>query len=341
MPAPTPLTELVPNIWLALGLAVAAIMGYLTVNAMMLVWLERKVSARFQRRLGPTEVGFAGLLQSVVDIIKLLSKQIITPRLVDKPLFLAAPIVVFLPVMAGVSLFPISRNWVLHDFNVGLILVFTFGGLGLLGIFMAGWSSNNKYALLGAMRAVAQAIAYEIPLILAALSVVLMARSMSLVTITEAQRQLPFVVLQPVAFLIYLIAGVAETNRAPFDIPEAESELVAGFHTEYSGMGFALFMLSEYSNLIVVAMVATTLFLGGYLGPGQYLGAWGQGIPLLAAGPHWFFLKAYFVIFLVMWFRWTFPRLRFDQLMNFAWIVLIPLAIANLLVTAVVMKVVP
>ncbi len=318
----------VENAWVAILIAIAVIMGYLTVNAMMLVWMERKVSARMQRRLGPTEVGPAGLLQSVVDIIKLVTKQLITPRHVDRPLYHLAPIVVFVPVIAAISLFPIDEGIVLHDFDVSLVLVFTFAGLGVIAIFMAGWGSNNKYALLGAMRSVAQNVAYEIPLILATLSVCLMANSMSLYHIAEAQQgRAWFIVFQPVAALIYLISGTAETNRAPFDIPEAESELVAGFHTEYSGMRFAMFFFAEYTNMVIVCMVATTLFLGGWSGP-------------VLPGWLWFFVKVYFLIFVMMWFRWTFPRLRFDQLMNFAWIVLIPLAIANLLLTALVLKVI-
>lgn len=320
------IVQLLPNTWLAVLAAGTAIMAYMTVNAMFLVWLERKLSARFQRRLGPTEVGWAGLLQSLVDVIKLLSKQLVTPRNVDRPLYYLAPVVVFVPVILGVSLFPLQAGWQLHDFNVGLILVFTFAGMGFIGIFMAGWGSNNKYALLGAMRAVAQNIAYEVPLILATLAVVLHAGTLSLNELVEAQASLPFVVKQPFAALIYLIAGTAETNRAPFDIPEAESELVAGFHTEYSGMGFAMFFLAEYTNMVVVAMVATTVFLGGYHGP-------------LLPGVVWFFLKVYFIIFLLMWFRWTFPRLRFDQLMSFAWKILIPLSLLNLVVTAIVLKV--
>jgi NADH-quinone oxidoreductase subunit H len=320
------LLELLPNVWVVVLVAGAGIMGYMTINAMFLVWFERKFSARIQRRLGPTEVGPAGLLQSLVDVIKLLSKQLVTPKHVDPVLYHLAPVIVFVPVLLGLSLFPLSKQWQLHDFNVGLILVFTFAGMGFFGIFMAGWGSNNKYALLGAMRAVAQNIAYEIPLILATLPIVLHAGTMSLGELTQAQGTVPFVLKQPLAALIYLIAATAETNRAPFDIPEAESELIAGFHTEYSGMRFAMFFLAEYTNMAIVAMVATTLFLGGYHGP------W---LP----GPVWFFLKVYLVIFLMMWFRWTFPRLRFDQLMSFAWKVLIPLSILNLIVTAVVLKV--
>ncbi|MCB9556786.1 MAG: NADH-quinone oxidoreductase subunit NuoH [Deltaproteobacteria bacterium] len=318
--------QLFGNIWLVTLASGAVIMGFLTVNALFLVWLERKLSARFQRRLGPTEVGFAGTLQTLADAVKLLGKQLITPRNADKPLYHLAPVIVFMPVVVGVSLFPIDRQLMFVDLNVGLVLVFAFAGIGFIGIFMAGWGSNNKYALLGAMRAVAQNIAYEIPLILSALSVTLLARSMKLSAIVEAQSTLPYLLFQPLGAAIYLIGAVAETNRAPFDIPEAESELVAGFHSEYSGMRFAVFFLAEYSNMAIVSMVATTLFLGGYHGP------WLPGYV-------WFFIKVYGLISLMMWFRWTFPRLRFDQLMSFAWTVLVPLSLANLMGTAVVLKV--
>ena len=312
----------------ALIVGIACIMGWLTFNALFLVWLERKVSARIQRRMGPTEVGPAGMLQTMADMLKLISKQLITPRDADKVLYHLAPVVMFAPVVAIVSMFPYSEHWSIVDVDIGLVLVFAFAGLGIIGIFMAGWGSNNKYALIGAMRAVAQNISYEIPLILSALSVVLLTGTLNLREMVDAQADgVWFVLFQPVAAVIYLIAATAETNRAPFDIPEAESELVAGFHTEYSGMRFAMFMFAEYSNMLIVSMVAVVLFLGGWHG-------W------LLPGPVWFFLKVYACIFVMMWVRWTFPRLRFDQLMSFCWAVLIPFAIANLLVTALLLKVV-
>ena len=312
--------------WLLAALGGAAgVMGLLTFNALFLIWFERKFSARIQRRLGPTEVGPMGLLQTFADMLKLISKQLVTPKHVDKPLFLLAPVIVFAPVVASTALFPFDPAWAITDVNLGLVLVFTFAGLGIMGIFVGGWGSNNKYALLGAMRSVAQNISYEIPLILSALAVVLMTGSMNLGTITEAQSSLPFIIFQPLAAIIYIISATAETNRAPFDIPEAESELVAGFHTEYSGMGFAMFFFAEYANMLIVCMVATVLFLGGWNGP-------------LLPGWAWFFIKSYALVFLMMWFRWTFPRLRYDQLMNFAWGLLIPLSLLNLLGTALVMK---
>ncbi|GMV38691.1 MAG: NADH-quinone oxidoreductase subunit H [Myxococcales bacterium] len=309
----------------AVLVAVAGIMGLLTFNALFSVWYERKLAGRIQNRLGPTEMGPAGTLQTIVDMVKLISKQIIIPKNIDRPLYYLAPVVLFAPVVASVALFPFSESWAVTDVDIGLVLVFAFAGIGIIGIFMAGWGSNNKYALLGAMRSVAQNISYEIPLILSTLSVVLMTRTMNLQDIVLAQASFPFLLVQPLAALIYVIAATAETNRAPFDIPEAESELVAGFHTEYSGMGFAMFMFGEYSNMLIVSMVATVLFLGGWHGP-------------VLPGPVWFLLKTYLVLTVIIWFRWTFPRLRFDQLMTFAWGLLIPLSILNLLVTGLVLK---
>ena len=311
---------------LALAVMLASILGFLTFNGLFLIWLERKVAGRFQLRPGPDEVGFAGIFQTAADVAKLFGKQLMTPREVDRPTYLLAPAVVFVPVIAGLSLFPFDPRFVFQDLNVSLVLVFTFGGIGIIGIFMAGWGSNNKYALIGAMRSVSQNIAYEVPLFLSTLSVAMIARSMNLNEIVLSQAKIPYLLVQPLGFLIYLVASVAETNRAPFDIPEAESELVAGFHSEYSGMRFAMFFLAEFTNVTIVSMVAVTLWLGGYRGP-------------VLPGWLWFFLKVYGLVFLIMWFRWTFPRLRFDQLMNFAWGVLIPLSILNLLLTAVGVKV--
>jgi NADH-quinone oxidoreductase subunit H len=311
---------------ITLGAAAACIMAGLSFNALFLVWLERKFSARLQRRLGPTEVGPMGLLQTVADMIKLLSKQLLTPANVDKPIFHLAPVVVFAPVVAAASLFPFAESFGLVELDLGLILVFVFANLGIVGIFMAGWGSNNKYALVGAMRSVAQGISYEIPLLLGALAVVLMTGTTNLREITAAQSGYWFILVQPIAAVIYCIGAIAETNRAPFDIPEAESELVAGFHTEYAGMRFGMFFFAEYSNMLIVSMVATVLFFGGWHGP-------------VLPGWMWFFLKSYALVAGMMWLRWTFPRLRFDQLMRFAWTVLVPLSIVNLLATAVAVKI--
>ena len=320
--------ERLGSLWLTIPLAIILIMGFLAFNALFLVWLERKVSARIQRRLGPTEVGPAGMFQTSADMLKLLGKQLVTPKHVDRITYLLAPVLAFAPVVASISLLPFAESVGFTDLDIGLVLVFAFGGFVIIAIFMAGWGSNNKYALLGAMRSVAQNVSYEVPLILASLSVVMMTRTMSLQGITQAQGDwFWYIWVQPLAAVIFFVAAVAETNRAPFDIPEAESELVAGFHTEYSGMRFAMFFFSEYSNMTIVSMVFTVLFLGGWHGP-------------VVSGPWWFFLKTYVLVFIMMWFRWTFPRLRFDQLMTFCWVVLTPLSIANLIVTAVVLKLV-
>ncbi|MBI5154478.1 NADH-quinone oxidoreductase subunit NuoH [Candidatus Poribacteria bacterium] len=318
-------TEIFGNTWFAIAAAIAVVMGFLTVNALMIIWMERKVSARMQRRLGPTERGPMGLLQTVADMVKLLGKELLTPHHVDRKIYLLAPVLVFAPVLALCALLPVTESWVFHDYDIALVLLLTFSGINVIAIFLAGWGSNNKYALLGAVRAISQNVSYEIPLILAVLAIVLMARSLSLHEIAKAQSFLPFVLVQPVAAIIYLISATAETNRAPFDIPEAESELVGGFHTEYSGMRFAMFFFAEYSNMVIVCAVASILFLGGWSGP-------------VLPGFLWFFIKVYALIFVMMWFRWTFPRLRFDQLLSFAWLILVPIAIVNLLVTAVVYK---
>ncbi len=346
--APHTFAELLGQPWLASLVGVGVIMGFLTLNVLFLIWAERKVSGWIQRRMGPTEVGPFGTLQTLADMLKLLSKQLITPAHVDKPLYHLAPLVVFAPVVAAVSLFPFAPGLSISDLDLGLVLVFAFAGIGIIGIFMAGWGSNNKYALLGAMRSVAQNVSYEIPLILSALAVVLLAShpegvtlaagtaeartqpllgtSLSHITLAQEAQGYWFVLVQPVAFVIYLISALAETNRAPFDIPEAESELIAGFHTEYSGMRFALFFFAEYTNMLIVSMVATVLFLGGWDGP-------------ILPGAVWFFAKTYALLFGMIWVRWTWPRLRFDQLLRFCWGVLVPIAILNLLGAAVLAEV--
>jgi NADH-quinone oxidoreductase subunit H len=306
-------------------LGVAVIMGFLTFNVLFLIWLERKVSGHIQRRYGPMEVGFHGSLQTVADMVKLLGKQILTPVATDKFVYILAPVLVFVPTLCLASLIPVSGAEAFADLPYGLVVLIALSGVSVLAIFMAGWASNNKYAVLGGMRSVAQVIAYEIPILLAALSVVLIAQSLNLREIVMAQAGgVPFILLQPVAGVLYFIGITAETNRAPFDIPEAESELIGGFHTEYSGMRFAMFFFAEYTNMLVLGALGATLFLGGWLGP------W---LP----GPVWLLLKAYAVVFVMIWMRWTFPRLRFDQLMSFAWKLLIPVALVNLVITALVL----
>lgn len=301
------------------------VISLVSVNALFLIWVERKVSAHMQVRLGPMEVGPHGAIQSVADALKLMSKELITPEETDKPVFWLAPIIVFLPVLLSFLVIPFSRTMIIKDMNVGIILILGFSTLAVLAILMAGWSSNNKYSVLGAIRSVAQNIAYEIPLLITVMSIILMVGSFKLSDIVAAQGGVWFIVMQPLAFLLFITCATAETNRAPFDLPEAESELVAGFHTEYSGMRFAVFFLAEYTNMFIAASVGAVLFLGGWHGP-------------ILPGVVWFLLKVYALIFMMMWFRWTFPRVRFDQLITFAWKILIPLAFANLLITALVMK---
>jgi NADH-quinone oxidoreductase subunit H len=307
---------------------IAGLIGVITlvsVNALFLIWMERKVSAHMQLRPGPMEVGWHGAIQTVADALKLMGKELITPKDVDRPVYLLAPIVVFLPVLLSFLVIPFSQSLVIRDMNVGVLLILAFASLTVLAILMAGWASNNKYSIFGAIRSVAQNIAYEIPLLITLMSVIIMVGSFSLADIVEAQSTYWFVLVQPLAFILYITCATAETNRAPFDLPEAESELVAGFHTEYSGMRFALFFLAEYTNMFIVAAIATVFFLGGWQGP-------------FLPGIVWFLLKVYFIIFVLMWFRWTFPRVRFDQLITFAWKILIPLAFANLIITAFILK---
>jgi len=323
--------------WLAtFVVGIAGLMALVTLNSMFMVWAERKISGWIQGRHGPTERGPQGIFQTALDVVKLLGKEQIIPDRVDKPTYLIAPVVAFIPALTMLSILPFTKEWILTDANAGLLLIFAFGGVSLMGIFMGGWASNNKYALLGAMRAVSQNIAYELPLLLSTMSIAIMVGSLKFGVIVEAQSgELPiwFVVLQPLAFVIYMISATAETNRAPFDIPEAESELVAGFHTEYGAMGFALFFLAEYTYMFVVCGVATALFLGGGTLPFVP-----DELTNGVLGALVFCVKAYALMFGMVMARWTFPRLRFDQLMNLAWKWLIPLSMLNLLVTALVVK---
>lgn len=311
-------------LWMCL--VAAGLLGFVSVSVMFLIWWERKVSAHIQSRLGPMIVGWHGCFQTLADTLKLLLKENIVCKEADKITFWCAPLVVFVASFLPFVAIPFGKNLIAQDLNLGLLYIFAASSLGVIGIFMAGWGSGNKYSLLGGMRTAAQIISYEIPLVLSILTVVMMTGSLSMSKIIEAQKGMWFIIYQPVAFLTYFISAIAEVNRAPFDIAEAESELVAGFHTEYSGMKFAMFFLAEYTNMFVVSAIATTLFLGGWQGP-------------FLPGVAWFLLKVYFLIFVMMWVRWTFPRLRVDQLMHFAWKFLLPVAFLNILVTALAMAV--
>ncbi len=308
----------------------AVLIGFGFLNALIMGYMERKIAARIQRRPGPMEVGPHGILQLVVDGIKIIGKQLIVPEGVDRPLFRVAPLLSFTPCVLPFIVVPFSKYFQARDFNLGLLFILTIASINTMTILVAGWSSNNKYSMFGAMRSVAQNIAFEIPVLLSLLSVVLMTNTYSMQGIVEAQDGVWFLLFQPLAFIIYFIAGLAETNRAPFDLPEAESELTAGFHTEYSGFGFSLFVIAEYANMFLVCSIATVLFLGGWHG---------FTLPYMEyTGIIWFLAKVYALMLLMVWIRWTYPRVRFDQLLNFSWKYLIPFSLINLLITAVIVK---
>jgi len=319
-----------PVIWAVLRLVIAVALAsfVLLTGALAQTLLERKVLAVMQDRLGPYHTGPFGLLQSVADAIKLLGKEDIRAKLTDAPFFLAAPALVFSPILASFVVLPFAPDVIGANLNVGLLYLTTLGSMTVLGIVIAGWASNNKYSLIGGMRSAGQLISYEVPQILGLVTVVLYVGSLSMVDITNSQPgPLVNILILPMAFVTYFIAALAETNRAPFDLPEAESELVAGFLTEYSGMRWGVFFLAEYGAITVVSAIMTTLWFGGWHGPGV------DSLPIL--GLLWFTLKTYVFVLAFMWIRATLPRLRIDQLMGFCWKVLIPLALVNILLTAV------
>jgi NADH-quinone oxidoreductase subunit H len=325
-----------------LGLVLAVFVMLLLASAAM-VYAERKVAALIQQREGPNRVGPKGLLQPFADVIKLMFKEELRPGGADAVLFLLAPVISATAAFAAFAVVPFGAETTFFgllaeplklqvaDVNVAVLVVFAITSMSVYGIVLAGWSSNSKYSLLGGLRSASQMISYELPYGLALASVLVLANSLSLTTIVDAQAGywfgfIPkwFVFLQPFGFLIFMIAGIAETNRAPFDFPEAEQELVAGYHTEYSSMAFAMFFLAEYINMVTVSAVATDLFLGGWHGP--FLPA--------SLGWIWFLIKTSALLFFYIWMRWTLPRYRYDQLMQFGWKLLLPLAVLNLLVTA-------
>jgi NADH-quinone oxidoreductase subunit H len=310
-----------------------------------MVLLERKVIAWVQVRLGPMRVGPYGALQPIADAVKLLLKEDITPARADKWVFTAAPIIALVPALVVFAVIPFGPEveifghkvtLYITDLNVGLLYIVSVASIGVYGLILAGWASNSKYPLLASLRASAQLISYEVAVTMTLVSVIVTAGSLSMVQIVEAQRSAGvwFGFIQPVAFLLFFIGGLAETNRAPFDMPEAEQELTGGFHTEYSGMRFALFFLAEYANMIVVSSVATTLFLGGWLRPFPSV----EALAFLDIIPAWiwFFMKTFVFLYIFLWVRATLPRYRYDQLMALGWKVLIPVAIANVVVTGIV-----
>jgi NADH-quinone oxidoreductase subunit H len=325
-----------------LGLTLFVFAMLLTAAALM-VWSERKLAARLQQRIGPFLVGPKGLLQPFADVLKLMFKEELRPRAADPILFALAPIIAATAAVAAFAVVPFGAETTFFglldeplrlqvaDVNVAVLVIFAIASMSVYGIVLAGWSSNSKYSLLGGLRSSAQMISYELSYGLALAGVLVLANSLSLGDIVGRQSgtwfgTVPrwFVFLQPLGFLIYMTAGIAETNRAPFDFPEAEQELVAGYHTEYSSMSFAMFYLAEYINMVTVSAVATDLYLGGWHGP---------FLPE-SLGWIWFLIKLSAILFFYIWMRWTLPRYRYDQLMHFGWKVLLPLAVVNLLVTA-------
>lgn len=316
-----PWADLSWGFWLHLVIFGFGIISLLLSSVIIFIWLERRLVGRFQRRLGPNRVGPFGLLQAVADVIKILTKEDIIPSRADKLVFWIAPVVAFTPVVVVLAVVPVADGAVLADLNIGVLFIIAISSITALGVFMAGWSSYNKYSIMSAMRTVAQLVSYEMPLVLAIAGVVVLAGSLSLNDIVKAQG-IPYILLQPAGFFVFFAASLAEINRTPFDLLEADSELVAGYNIEYSGMKFATFYLTEYCEAIVLSTLTATLFLGGWQGP------W---LPPMI----WLLLKIGLVFCFIVWIRATLPRLRIDQVMAFAWKFLLPLAVLNLLITGV------
>ena len=314
-----------------LVIKLGVVLGVMLFFAAYLVWVERKLLARLQIRYGPNRAGKFGLLQPIADTIKMITKEDIIPEAADRVIFLLAPAVVAITALLMFAVVPFGSDikiWgreiplVISDLNVGLLYVFALSSLGVYGVALGGWASNSKFALLGGIRGAAQMISYELSLGLSLVPIVMLARSFSLVDIVQAQANYPFILVQPISFVIFFISAMAESKRIPFDLPEAENELGAGFHTEYSGMRFGLFFIGEYVHIQVLGALVAIFFLGGWHGP------W---LP----GPVWLFLKIMLVALIMIWIRGTLPRLRYDQLMALGWKVLVPVALINILITGV------
>ncbi len=314
-------------------IAVIYLTGF-AVAGLFLVLMERKIAAWFQLRMGPNRVGFYGIMQTIADALKLVSKELTGTTRADKFLYNLAPYFVIVSALLALSVFPFTKALQAFDINIGIFFLIAISSIGVIGILLAGWSSNNKFSLIGAMRSGVQTISYELSVTLSLLTMVLITGSLQLSEIVEVQKHGWLIVQGHVpaifAFMIYMVAGTAETNRTPFDLVEAESELGAGFHTEYSGMKFAYFFLAEFINMFIIAAIATTVFFGAWLSPFGITAS----IPLL--GIAWFLVKTFIIVFLMMWFRWTFPRLRIDQILTLEWKYLLPLNLLNLLIMAVV-----
>lgn len=309
---------------LTILLIIAGVLLSMLTIAASLIWLERRLLALWQERYGPNRVGPFGLMQVMADMIKIFFKEDWIPKFVDKPIFVIAPAVVVFTVLMSFAVIPFAPGIVVIDFNIGILFFLAMSSLGAYSIMLAGWSSNNKYSLLGAIRGSAQMITYEVFMGLSLMGVVMMTGSLSLVDIVKAQKDLWFVIPQFIGFLIFLIAGIAETHRLPFDIPEAESELIAGYHSEYSGMKFGMFFVGEYLGVTLISALITTLFFGGWLGP--------DFLP----GIVWFLIKMFVFISFFILLRASLPRPRYDQLMSYGWKLLLPLALINLLVTGAI-----
>jgi NADH-quinone oxidoreductase subunit H len=326
-----------PDYWWVIGVKGVIILGFLVTAFAYLTLAERKVSARIQLRIGPNRVGPMGLLQPAADGVKLLFKENVAPAGRDRVIYLVAPGLATVAAVVAFATIPVSGvstvngyelHWDIAHLNVGLLFILAITSLGIYSIFLGGWASNSKYSLLGALRSSAQLISYEMAVAFALLGVVILAGSLDLEQIVTAQHHAWFVLLQPLAFVLYFMGALAETNRAPFDLPEAENELVGGYHTEYSGMRFGLYFMGEYINMVTVSSIATALFLGGWLPILPFL----DFIP----GVFWFLGKVFTLLFVMIWIRWTFPRLRYDRLMNLGWKVLLPLGLINVVITGTV-----
>jgi NADH-quinone oxidoreductase subunit H len=311
-----------------LGMSVVyfvAIAAIVTFNIIIILWVDRRASSFFQERIGPNRVGPFGLLQSINDAVKLIGKESIIPAAVDKTVYKLAPIFIFTITMMLYAVLPYGKGLSAVNLNVGILYFTAISSTSTIAILMAGWGSNNKYSLLGGMRTVAQIISYEIPLCFSMVGIIMITGTLNLNTIVASQNKVWLILVQPVAFVIFVISALAELNKSPFDMMEAEQEIIAGYHTEYTGMRFALFFMAEYANLFCMAGLGVTLFLGGWHGP--ILPSW-----------LWFMLKTYLMIFFFLWIRWTMPRARIDKMMQFNWKFLIPVSIANIFLTGIGIK---
>ena len=315
-------SEIIVNLTI-MALGIALIFGLVTGSALVFTLLERKVCAFIQVRIGPNRVGPGGTLQSLADMLKLMSKEDVVPQGIDMWLWVLSPALIFVPSALIYAMFPFDDGVIFADVNIGLFLILAITSQSVLPFLMGGYASNSKYAMIGGMRTVAQMLAYEVPMVFALMGVVMLTGSLKMSAIVEAQTDVWFVVLQPLAFLIFMVAALVESNRPPFNIVEGESEIIAGPFTEYTGMRWALFFLAEFANLLSISIMTTTLFLGGWHGP--------EFLP----GMVWFAIKVMIMVLVYQWIGWTFPRLRIDHMLTFGWKVLLPIALVNVLLTGI------